>query len=101
MAAAVITPSGAPPDPMNAQGQNWGNPPLHPEGIRAQGYAYVIDTIRRLMARSRVLRIDHVMGLHRLFVLPPGRDARDGVYVRYRGEENYAILCLESVRARA
>lgn len=91
--------AGAPPDPMNAKGQAWGNPPLHPVGIRAAGYGYVIDSVRRLMAQSRVLRIDHVMGLHRLFVLPPGRDASEGVYIRYRPEENYAILCLESERS--
>jgi 4-alpha-glucanotransferase len=91
--------AGAPPDPMNAKGQAWGNPPLHPVGIRAAGYGYVIDSVRRLMAESRVLRIDHVMGLHRLFVLPPGRDASEGVYIRYRPEENYAILCLESQRS--
>ena len=91
--------SGAPPDPMNAKGQNWGNPPLHPEGIRAAGYGYVIDYVRRMMAHSRVLRIDHVMGQHRLFVLPPGHDASAGVYIRYRPEENYAILCLESQRS--
>src|SRR5205085_1664590 len=91
--------AGAPPDPRNAKGQAWGNPPLHPVGIRAAGYGYVIDSVRRLMAQSRVLRIDHVMGLHRLFVLPPGRDASEGVYIRYRPEENYAILCLESERS--
>lgn len=91
--------SGAPPDPMNAKGQNWGNPPAHPEGIRATGYDYVIDFVRRLMAHSRVLRIDHVMGLHRLFVLPPGHDASAGVYIRYHPEESYAILSLESHRS--
>ncbi|MEA2592728.1 MAG: 4-alpha-glucanotransferase [Actinomycetota bacterium] len=91
--------AGAPPDPMNAKGQDWGNPPLHPEGIRAGGYGYVIDSVRRLMARSGVLRIDHVMGLHRLFVIPPGHDASEGVYIRYRAEENYAVLCLESQRS--
>jgi 4-alpha-glucanotransferase len=91
--------AGAPPDPMNSKGQDWGNPPLHPEGIRATGYDYVIDSVRRLMAHSRVLRIDHVMGLHRLFVLPPGHAATEGVYIRYRAEENYAILCLESERS--
>jgi len=91
--------AGAPPDPLNAKGQDWGNPPLHPEGIREGGYAYPIACIRRLMSHSRILRVDHVMGLHRLFVLPPGRDARDGVYIRYRADENYAILCLESQRA--
>jgi 4-alpha-glucanotransferase len=91
--------SGAPPDPMNAKGQNWGNPPLHPEGIRAAGYDYVIDYVRRLMTHSRVIRIDHVMGLHRLFVLPPGHDASAGVYIRYHPEESYAILSLESHRS--
>jgi 4-alpha-glucanotransferase len=84
---------------MNAKGQDWGNPPLNPEGIRENGYRYVIDTIHRLMAHSGVLRVDHVMGLHRLFVLPPGRDATGGVYIKYRAEENYAILCLESQRS--
>jgi 4-alpha-glucanotransferase len=84
---------------MNAKGQDWSNPPLHPEGIRTTGYRYVIDTIRGLMAHCGVLRIDHVMGLHRLFVLPPGRDAGEGVYIKYRAEENYAILCLESQRS--
>ncbi|HKN48755.1 MAG TPA: 4-alpha-glucanotransferase, partial [Actinomycetota bacterium] len=93
--------TGAPPDLYNPKGQDWGTPPLHPEGIRTSGYAYQIACIRHLMTHSLALRIDHVMGMHRIFVLPPGRDARDGVYVRYRGEENYAILCLESVRARA
>jgi len=91
--------AGAPPDALNAKGQDWGNPPLHPEGIRAGGYGYVIDSVRRLMAHSRVVRIDHVMGLHRLFVLPPGQEASEGVYIRYRPEENYAILCLESERS--
>jgi 4-alpha-glucanotransferase len=93
--------TGAPPDLFNPRGQDWGTPPLHPEGIRTGGYAYQIACIRHLMAHSGVLRIDHIMGLHRIWVLPPGHDARDGVYVRYRGEENYAILCLESLRARA
>jgi 4-alpha-glucanotransferase len=93
------TSAGAPPDPLNLKGQDWGNPPLHPEGIRDGGYAYPISCIRTLMANSAVIRVDHAMGLHRIFVVPQGRDARDGVYVRYRPGENYAILCLESHRA--
>lgn len=94
------TTAGAPPDPLNVKGQNWGNPPLHPEGIRSSGYAYPIASLRHLMAHSRVLRLDHVMGLHRLFVLPAGGEGTDGVYIRYQGDEAYAILSLESHRAR-
>ncbi|GAC1365426.1 MAG: hypothetical protein NVSMB32_08950 [Actinomycetota bacterium] len=93
------TTAGAPPDPLNASGQNWGNPPLHPEGIRRSGHAYTIASIRHLLNHSRVLRIDHVMGLHRLFVLPETGAPGDGAYVRYQADEGYAILCLESHRA--
>ena len=52
-----------------------------------------------VMTHSRVLRIDHVMGLHRLFVIPPGHDASAGLYIRYHPEESYAILSLESHRS--
>ena len=91
--------AGAPPDPLNPKGQNWGNPPLHPERVRASGYAYPVACLRELMARSAIIRIDHVMGLHRLFVIPAGGSAADGVYVRSRPEEAYAILALESARS--
>lgn len=95
------TSAGAPPDPLNAAGQNWGNPPLHPDGIRDSGYAYPIACIRHLLACSSILRVDHVMGLHRLFVIPTGAEGRDGAYLRYRAEEGYAILSLESHRGQA
>jgi len=91
--------AGAPPDPLNPKGQNWGNPPLHPERVRASGYAYPLACLRELMARCAIIRIDHVMGLHRLFVIPAGGSAADGVYVRSRPEEAYAILALESARS--
>jgi 4-alpha-glucanotransferase len=98
LVAGVTT--GAPPDPLNLQGQDWGNPPLHPDHIREHGYGYTIACIRHLLAHSGVLRIDHVMGLHRAFVLPGGGRPGDGVYLRYRSEELYAVLSLESHRAR-
>ncbi|TDA70166.1 MAG: 4-alpha-glucanotransferase [Clostridia bacterium] len=92
---------GAPPDPLFAGGQDWGLPPLHPEKIRAQGYRYFIACLRHHLRYARVLRLDHVMGLHRLFWIPQGLPATAGVYVRYHAEEFYAILALESHRHRA
>lgn len=92
--------AGAPPDSLAAGGQDWGFPPLHPEVSRLQGHRYFIASIRKHLRFAGVLRIDHVMQLHRMFWIPGG-DARDGVYVRYPAEELYAILCLESHRSRA
>jgi len=89
---------GAPPDTFFTLGQDWGFPPLHPQRIREQNYGYVIDVIRHHLHHASMLRIDHVMGLHRLYWIPEGHDARDGVYVRYHAEELYAILSLESHR---
>src|SRR3990170_1869165 len=81
---------GAPPDVVFTRGQDWGFPPLHPEAIREQGYRYVIAYLRHHLQHTTLLRIDHVMGLHRLFWIPKGLEARDGVYVRYPAEELYA-----------
>jgi 4-alpha-glucanotransferase len=89
---------GAPPDSIFSAGQNWAFPPPHPEAIRRQGYRYQIDSLRHVLPHSRMLRIDHVMGLHRLYWIPTGIDAGEGVYVRYRPEEWYAILALEANR---
>lgn len=92
---------GAPPDPFFTGGQEWGFPPLHPERIRETGYAYPIACLRHLLRHAGVLRIDHVMGLHRLFWVPHGMPATKGVYVRYHPQEWYAILALEAGRAGA
>ncbi|MBF7083820.1 4-alpha-glucanotransferase [Desulfallas sp. Bu1-1] len=91
---------GAPPDLLNAEGQNWDFSPLHPERIRNQGYRYYLAALRHHLRHAGVLRLDHVMGLHRLFWIPRGLPARDGVYVKYRAEEFYALLALESHRHR-
>ncbi len=92
--------AGAPPDAVFTGGQDWGFPPLHPEKIRDGHYRYVIDYLRHNLKYADMLRIDHVMGLHRLFWLPQGLDAGQGVYVRYHAEELYALLSLESHRSR-
>jgi len=99
-AFALEASGGAPPDAFFTEGQEWGFPPLHPERIREQGYRYYIASLRHHLRHAGVLRIDHVMGLHRLFWVPRGLGAQNGVYVRYRAREFYAVLALESHRYR-
>ncbi|HVN51111.1 MAG TPA: 4-alpha-glucanotransferase [Acidimicrobiales bacterium] len=90
---------GAPPDEFFAAGQNWGFPPVRPAAARAEGHRHLADCLRHHMAHAGMLRLDHVMGLHRLFLVPDGVDATDGVYVRYPTEEQFAVVAIESVRA--
>jgi 4-alpha-glucanotransferase len=92
---------GAPPDAFFRAGQDWGFPPIHPERVRDDGYAYPIACLRQLLRPASGIRIDHVMGLHRLYWIPDGMPATAGAYVRARAEEWYAILTLESIRAGA
>lgn len=89
---------GAPPDTFFTGGQDWGFPPLRPDRIREEGYAYFRACLRNHMRYAGMLRIDHVMSLHRLFWVPHGSDAKEGVYVRYPAEELYALLSVESHR---
>lgn len=89
---------GAPPDGFFTHGQDWGFPPIHPGRIREQGYKYLIDVFRHHFRHAGILRIDHVMSLHRLYWIPEGHDARYGAYVKYNDEEMYAIMTLESHR---
>jgi 4-alpha-glucanotransferase len=91
---------GAPPDAVFPDGQSWGFRPLLPEESRAEGHRYVRECLAHLMKHARVLRIDHVMGLHRQFWIPAGFDKRDGIYVRYPAEELHAVFSLESHRRR-
>ncbi|MDO8250936.1 MAG: 4-alpha-glucanotransferase, partial [Rhodoferax sp.] len=86
---------GAPPDEFNPNGQGWGLPPLRPDRLRASQYRYFIDTLRANMRGAGALRIDHVMGLMRLFWIPPGQTAREGTYVHYALDEMLAIVALE------
>jgi 4-alpha-glucanotransferase len=93
--------AGAPPDAFFTKGQNWGFPPLQPDRLRERGYDYLIQSLRHHLEHSGILRLDHVMQLHRLFWIPRGMDASGGVYVTYPAEELYAVLSVESHRHRA
>ena len=92
---------GAPPDEFDRAGQDWGLPPLVPHALRAAGYGPLAGLWRAALGRGGGLRIDHVMGLFRLFWIPPGGGPTDGTYVRYRGDELLAVLAIESTRAGA
>jgi 4-alpha-glucanotransferase len=97
---------GAPPDAFNSQGQDWGSPPLVPWRLRLADYEPFIQSIRATIAGAGGLRIDHVMGLFRLWWVPAGGPdteytAADGAYVRYPAEDLLDIVALESSRAQA
>jgi 4-alpha-glucanotransferase len=91
---------GAPPDDFNLNGQNWGFPPLIPEKLKDSGYELFIQTIRKNMKYGGALRIDHALGLFRLFWIPRGMSPKEGTYVRYPSEDLLRIIALESVRNR-
>jgi 4-alpha-glucanotransferase/(1->4)-alpha-D-glucan 1-alpha-D-glucosylmutase len=91
---------GAPPDPLNLLGQNWGLPPLNPENLRESAYAPFIATLRENMRRGGALRIDHVMSLERLFWIPADAKLGEGAYVRSPFSDLLGILALESARNR-
>ncbi len=92
---------GAPPDELNTAGQDWGLPPLHPWRLRLAHYEPYIRTLRAGFRAAGGLRVDHVMGLFRLFWIPRGAGPGEGTYVRYPWDEMLDILALESVRAGA
>lgn len=74
--------AGAPPDALFHGGQKWGFSPLHPRGVLSDELAYLDGSYARTMRYARLLRIDHVMGLARIFCVPPGFGATEGFYVR-------------------
>jgi 4-alpha-glucanotransferase len=92
---------GAPPDAFNSQGQDWGSPPLVPWRLRDADYEPFVQSIRATIAGAGGLRIDHVMGLFRLWWVPADGSAADGAYVRYPAEDLLDIVALESHRAQA
>ncbi len=89
---------GAPPDPFFRGGQNWGFPPIIPAVSRMTGHRHVRACLRHHMQHARVLRLDHVMSLQRLYWIPEGAAATDGVYVESPHEELLAVLVLEATR---
>jgi 4-alpha-glucanotransferase len=89
---------GAPPDDFNPNGQNWGFPPLIPQNLKENGYEFFIETIKKNMKYGGALRIDHALGLYRLFWIPAGMPAKDGAYLMQPVEDLLRIIALESER---
>jgi len=92
---------GAPPDEFNLRGQGWGLPPFDPWKLRAAAYEPFIQTIRSAFRHSAGIRIDHVMGLFRLYWIPDSASPQHGTYVRYPHQDLLTIVALESHRAGA
>ncbi|MRI31889.1 4-alpha-glucanotransferase [Endozoicomonas sp. OPT23] len=90
--------AGAPPDAVAPQGQNWGLPPFNPATLKQQKYAPFIEMVRANMSHCGALRIDHVMGLLRLWWCPQGKTADFGAYVYYPLDDLLGIIKLESLR---
>jgi 4-alpha-glucanotransferase len=91
---------GAPPDPLSRSGQNLGLAPINPLVLRRRGFAPIIAALRANMRHAGILRIDHVMGLQRLYWIPSGSPATSGAYVDYPFEALLRLVALESQRQR-
>jgi len=92
---------GAPPDLFNQQGQDWGLPPWRPDRLAETGYAPLRRMIAAVLARGGGLRVDHILGLFRLWWIPEAAGAANGTYVRYDAEAMLGVLALEAAKAGA
>ncbi len=92
---------GSPPDPGVPDGQDWGLAPLEPRHLADAGYRPFSEALRHQLSVARILRIDHALGLHRLFWIPRGEPPRRGAYVRYPARDLYRILLAEAAHAGA
>ncbi|KJY33759.1 4-alpha-glucanotransferase, partial [Streptomyces katrae] len=92
---------GAPPDAFNARGQDWGLPPWRPDALEGSAYAPFRALLRGVFRYAGAVRVDHVMGLFRLWWIPQGTPPAEGTYVSYDGEAMLAVLVLEAHRAGA
>ncbi|MEU3596003.1 4-alpha-glucanotransferase [Streptomyces filamentosus] len=92
---------GAPPDDFNPAGQDWNQPPWRPDALAAEGYRPLAALLRSGLRHAGALRVDHVMGLFRLWWVPEGRPPSEGTYVRYDGAAMLAVLAAEAADAGA
>lgn len=92
---------GAPPDMYNQMGQNWSQPPWRPDALAEAAFIPYRDMLRTVLRHSGGLRIDHVLGLFRMWWIPEGMSADAGTYVRFDFDAMIGILCLEAERAGA
>lgn len=92
---------GAPPDPFNQAGQDWGQPPMRPDVLEQMAYAPLREMVSSALRHAGGVRIDHIMGLFRLWWLPRGLGPRHGAYVRYNHEAMVGVVALEAYRAGA
>lgn len=92
---------GAPPDMYNQQGQNWNQPPWRPDALARFAYAPLREMARSVLRHAGALRVDHIIGLFRLWWIPAGAGAAEGTYVRYDHEAMVGVLLLEAHRANA
>ena len=92
---------GAPPDSFNQKGQDWGLPPWRPDRLPETGYAPFRDMVRSVLRHAGGIRVDHVMGLSRLWWVPPGCSAAEGTYVSYDLDAMLGVIALEATRAGA
>jgi len=92
---------GAPPDMYNQQGQNWDQPPWRPDALADAAFAPFRDVLRAALHGAGGLRIDHILGLFRMWWIPEGMSATQGTYVGFDHDAMLAITCLEAHRAGA
>ena len=92
---------GAPPDILNRSGQNWGVSAFSPQGLQQNGFRAYIEMLRANLAHAGGMRIDHVMTMRRLWVIPEGADSSAGAYLNYPSQDLLRLLCLEAERHRA
>ncbi|MEP6851736.1 MAG: 4-alpha-glucanotransferase [bacterium] len=92
---------GAPPDAFNQSGQDWGQPPWRPDRLEELAYAPLRELVAAVLRHAGGLRVDHILGLFRLWWIPAGASAMAGTYVRYDHDAMIGILALEAHRADA
>ncbi len=92
---------GAPPDPFNQLGQDWSQPPWRPDRLADLAYAPYRTMVAGILRHSGGVRIDHIIGLFRLWWVPEGKTAKEGTYVRYDHDALIGIIALEAKRAGA